>query len=185
MPPQTYPGRDAKRATGSWPQECDRHLAGGSMCEHERRRIQSIERVCSNSKHWWLRSQCKEYGAASSSASPVRVALLLVILASRAGDACISHSGCAARKWCDDTHRCQPCAEWTNRDMGASITGTAPSTCPGPRAVLRFMTMAMPVSVTAGPLRNLPGCQGGEHLLQAGAAQERRRARIPGRRGQV
>ena len=101
------------------------------MCEHGRRRIQSIECVCSSSKHWWLRSQCKEYGAASSSASPVRVALLLVILASRAGDACISHSGCAARKWCDDTHRCQPCAEWTNRDMGASITGTAPSTCPG------------------------------------------------------
>ena len=100
-----------------------------SMCEHGRRRIQCVECACSSCKHEWQRSQRKQCDAVSSTASPVHVALLLVLLASRAGDACKAHSGCGPRKWCDDTHRCVACDEWNGTDMSASITGAAPLAC--------------------------------------------------------
>ena len=55
---------------------------------------------------------------------------LLVLLTSRAADArCQTHSECGHGKWCDDTHNCLTCGDWTGKDMSASITGTTPLTC--------------------------------------------------------
>ena len=60
---------------------------------------------------------------------------LLVLLASRAGDACETHSECGRKKWCDDTNGCVACGEWSGKDLSASITGTVPLACavPPPR----------------------------------------------------
>ena len=139
-----------KALCGAGGERC-KDCAGSSMCEDGLRRIQCIECVCSSiCKHEWQRSQRKECGAVSSTASPVHVALLLVLLAGRAGDACKAHSECGRRKWCDDTHRCLACGEWNGTDMSASITGTAPSAC--------LVTPPRPLEELSLPNATLKGC---------------------------
>ena len=85
---------------------------------------------------------------------------LLVLLASRAGDACETHSECGRKKWCDDTNGCVACGEWSGKDLSASITGTVPLACavPPPRPPRPPPPLPLPPPPSQPPNSQPPPC---------------------------